>query len=76
MTEKIQTIIVSLLTAALIACFGFMWNLNSALARIEERDLAREKALNEICTKINTIQLDLYDLKDRVIRIETKSQRQ
>ncbi len=76
MNEKLQTIVVSLLTAALIACFGFMWNLNSTLARMEERDLSKEKALNDINAKINIIQLDLYDLKDRVIRIEAKTQRQ
>jgi len=75
MNEKAQTIIVSLLTAALIACFGFLWNLNGTLSRMEERDVTREKALNDINLKINSIQLDLIDLRDRIIRIETKTQK-
>jgi len=71
MNEKIQTAIISILSAGLLGIGTFLWNLNSTLARIEERDIDKTKSIDDLNGKINNIQLDIRDLRDKTIRIET-----
>jgi outer membrane protein TolC len=71
MNEKVQTIIASVLTAAIIGLFTFLWNLNKTLGRMEEREFNTTQSINDINNKINNIQLDVRDLRDKTIRIET-----
>jgi hypothetical protein len=73
--EKLHTFLLSVLTAATIGCFGFMWSLNSTIARLQEHDTETIKSRAETSTKINNIQLDIRDIRERLIRIESKTQK-
>jgi Tfp pilus assembly protein PilO len=73
--DKLHTFLLSVVTAATIGCFGFMWSLNSTIARLQEHDTETIKVRSETSTKINTMQLDIRDIRERLIRIESKSQK-
>lgn len=74
-TDKIQTAIVSIATTGIISCAGFLWKVNSTLAsikeHIQERDVQIDKKINDIQLTNNNIQLDIRELRDKTIRIET-----
>jgi hypothetical protein len=72
-TNNQQTFLLSVLTAATIGSFGFMWNLNTTIARLQEHDTEMIKAREENVTKMNNMQLDIRDIRERLIRIEAKS---
>jgi len=66
-----QTVLATIAASGTIGCFVFLWNLNGTMARMQERDMERAKGMDEINGKINTMQLDIRDLRDKTIRIET-----
>lgn len=70
--EKYLGFILSLLTAILIGCFSFLWKVNGVMVRWEERDMEKTNTINRLQQTVNTIQLDLADLKIATTRIETK----
>lgn len=76
MYEKIITSLLSVATAGVIGCFAFLWNLNSSVSRLQDHDTDNIKAREEWATKTNAIQLNIQDIRERLIRIETKTQRQ
>lgn len=70
--ENYHNFILSLLSALIIGCGGFLWNINAKLARIEERDYDKTNTINDLQLKINSLQLSLFDIRERTIRIEAK----
>lgn len=66
----LQTLLVSVSSAGVIACFAFLWNVNSTLARIQEKQSQETKYREDDRTTINQMQLDIRDLRDRAIRTE------
>ena len=70
--EKYLGFILSLLSAMLIGCFSFLWKVNGVMVRWEERDMEKTNSINRLEQKVNTIQLDVADLKITTTRIETK----
>lgn len=76
MPEKIVTALLSVVTAGTIGCFGFLWNLNSTLARMQERETEAIRIREELRIKINALQLDIRDVRERVIRIESVKDKQ
>ncbi len=71
MPDKLITSLLSIVTAGIIGCFGFLWNLNGTLARMQERETETIRVREEMRTRVNTLQLDMRDVRERVIRIES-----
>jgi hypothetical protein len=76
MPDKLITALLSIITAGVIGCFSFLWNVNSTLARMEERETEAIRIREEMRIKINALQLDIRDVRERVIRIETVNHKQ
>jgi hypothetical protein len=76
MSEKLITSLLSVITAGVVGCFGFLWNLNGTLARMQERETEAIRVREEMRTKVNTLQLDVRDVRERVIRIESVNNKQ
>lgn len=76
MSDKLITTLLSIVTAGVIGCVGFLWNLNSTLARMQERETEAIRVREEMRTRVNTLQLDMRDVRERVIRIESLNGRQ
>lgn len=73
--DKLFTALLSVTTTGIIGCFGFLWKVNIALTRLEEHDTENVRSRDETMIKTNNIQLDLRDVRERLIRLETKNQR-
>lgn len=70
-SEKIQIAIISLATTGIVACCGFLWKSNASLSQIEEHLQLMDKRLDNHELKIDKIQFNVEDAKERLIRIET-----
>lgn len=70
--KKIQTILQSLITAALIGCFKFLWDLNATVASMKSESASRATIVNNVQQGINNLQMDMQDVRGRVIRLETR----
>jgi Tfp pilus assembly protein PilO len=72
LAEKIQTALISIGTTAVVTCCGFLFKVHGSLERIEQSLSDEVRIRNEHQAKINTIQLEVADLKVVTARIETK----
>jgi hypothetical protein len=75
LSEKLITAFLSVITAGIIGCFAFLWNLNGTLARMQERETEAIRVREEMRTKVNALQLDVRDVRERVIRIESLNEK-
>lgn len=73
--EKLPTFLLSIATAGVLGCFGFLWNMNKAITVLQEHDTDNIKARAEQTIRSNNIQLDIRDIRERVIKIEAQNQR-
>lgn len=70
--DKVITALLSIASAGVIGCFAFFWKVNGVMTRLEERDTQNIKAREDQIMKTNSMQLDIRDIRERLIRIETK----
>jgi len=77
MTEKkdswIANILLSIVTASVLGCFAFLWNLNSVATILKDHDLEKQNMINDLNLKMNNLQLNVQEVKERVIRIEAQN---
>jgi uncharacterized membrane protein (DUF106 family) len=64
--KHVQTLLLSFVTAGMIATFGFLWNLNKEMAIMQERDLQKTTTINNLQQNLQKIQSDFQDFKDQV----------
>lgn len=62
--RHVQTIMLSVITAALIACFTFLWNMNAKIAVMEERD-------NQRTQSVITLQNNMTQLQNTMSQLQT-----
>lgn len=70
--KHIQTILLSVITAAIFGGFNKMGNISDSLIRMEEREVQKTQQINTMQTTMNRLQADISDLKDRMTRFEAK----
>lgn len=68
--RRFDTILLSICTAAVLGMFGFLWNMNARMAVTEERDRAKNDVINKMQSDVNTMRLDLQDLKIKVTTLQ------
>jgi cell division protein FtsL len=73
--EKVQTAIISIATTGIISCAGFLWKANASLSQIEEHLQEIDKRMDNHEIKTDNLQLDVRDIRERVIRVETLQKR-
>jgi hypothetical protein len=61
--RHVQTIMLSVITAALIACFTFLWNMNAKIAVMEERDNQKTQNVERLQNSLNILQSDMISVK-------------
>jgi hypothetical protein len=76
LSDKLITAALSIMCAGVTGCFAFLWNLNGTLARMQERETEAIRVREEMRTRVNTLQLDVRDIRERVIKFETLNQKQ
>ena len=73
--DKLSAYLLSILTAGTVACFAFLWNLNSEMAKITQQNIEMARIIDELRIRLNNVQLDTRDIRERLIRLETLNQK-
>ena len=68
--KHIQTILLSVITVAIIGGFNTINNIRESLVRMEERDKMKTEQINNLQSSVNQLQIDVSDLRERVTRFE------
>lgn len=70
--ERFYNVIIGLLSTAIAGLFIFIWDVNSTLAVMKERDDTKTQKIDEMMNKINNIQLTVQEIKEDNIRLKAK----
>lgn len=68
--RHVQTIMLSVITAALIACFTFLWNMNAKIAVMEERDNQRTQSVVQLQQTMTQFQSTMNQLQTDVTTVK------
>lgn len=71
-SDKLQGAILAIATSALLGNFTYLWKLNALATKLEDHDNQKTLAIDALNGKMNNLQLNVQDIKESVIRIETK----
>lgn len=69
--DKFLTAAISVATTGIVGCCVFIWRSNASLSQIEEHLQNIDKRMDNHELKIDNIQVNMADAKERLIRIET-----
>ena len=68
--KHVQTILLSIITAAIMGGFWKITTISDNLIRMEEREKQRVEQSTNMQGSMNKLQVDMTDVKDRLIRLE------
>jgi len=68
--KHVQTILLSIITAAIMGGFWKITTISDNLIRMEEREKQRVDQTTNMQGSMNKLQTDMTDVKDRLIRLE------
>ena len=68
--KHVQTILLSIITAAIMGGFWKITTISDNLIRMEEREKQKAEQTNSMQSSMNTLQQDMTNIKDRLIRLE------
>lgn len=70
--NKFALFLQSVTTAAVLGMFGFLWSMNARMAVAEERDRTKTEVVNKIQTDVNSLRMDVQDLKLKVAQFQVQ----
>jgi hypothetical protein len=70
MVRNVQTILLSMITAGIIALFGFIWNINGQIIEMRTESAFRYKSIEEATSVLKTIEERLNQIETRVSKLE------
>lgn len=65
-------VLMTICTVTVTGTFGFLWQINADFARMQERDLEKDKKIDAIQINVNQARLELQMQKENVIRLDGK----
>lgn len=71
--RNLQTWLLGISSVAAVGAFTFLWNLNRNVGTIEEQNGYGKQQIDRLQQTINNMQLDMRDIRDKVIRLEVKT---
>lgn len=71
--RNLQTWLLGISSLAVVGSFTFLWNLNKNVAIMQEQNQYWKQKVDQLQGAVNTMQLDMRDIRDKVIRLETKN---
>ena len=75
---KLDTILLGVCTSLIIMVLSFVWNLKGDLAVLQDHDGERKttnEKIGNIELKLNEVQLNVVDIKDRLTHIESNQKK-
>lgn len=73
--RNLQTWLLGISSVAAVGAFTFLWNLNKNVGIMQEQNQYGKKQVDQLQGNINNMQLDLRDIRDKVIRLEAKTEK-
>ncbi len=67
----IQTLLLSIITAAVLGSFSFQWSMNRDFGIMQERDRVRSDTEMEWKNDLKELKIDVNELKGKMIRLES-----
>ena len=71
MVRNVQTILLSIITAGIIALFGFIWQINGQIIEMRTESAFRYKSIEETVSVLKSIEERLNQIDNRVSNLET-----
>lgn len=71
--RNLQTWLLGISSVAAVGAFTFLWNLNKNVAIMQEQNMYGKRQNDQLQGAVNTMQLDMRDIRDKVIRLEEKT---
>jgi hypothetical protein len=71
--RNLQTWLLGISSVAAVGAFTFLWNLNKNVAIMQEQNQYGKQKVDQLQNAVNNMQLDIRDVRDKVIRLETKT---
>jgi hypothetical protein len=71
--RNLQTWLLGISSVAAVGAFTFLWNLNKNVAIMQEQNQYGKQKVDQMQGAINTMQLDMREVRDKVIRLEAKT---
>jgi hypothetical protein len=79
LNSKLQSVLLSVISAGIIGCFSFLWNLNATVAKISVDNNGHQRSIDNLQSTINNQRLEAIDdrkelatVKETVIRLEAQ----
>lgn len=72
--KHVQTVLLSIITAALIMGYQSVRSISDRLIRMEEREMLKRDQLTLLEAKLEQVGKDVGDLRSRLIRVESQQQ--
>lgn len=69
--KHVQTILLSIITVAIIGGFNKINSISESLVRMEEREKIKTEQITQMQQSFNKMQNDISDLKDRMTKFES-----
>lgn len=70
--SKAVTVLMTIITGAVLSILGFLWSLNKDFAVLQEKDLEKQNKIDVIQQSVNQVRLDQQELKVNDIRFSAK----
>ena len=71
--RNLQTWLLGISSVVSIGAGTFLWNLNKNVAIMQEQTGYGKQQIDRLQSTINNMQLDMREIRDKVIRLETKT---
>lgn len=71
--KHFQTVLLTLISAAILAGVSRIYTMSESLARMEERDMVKVQQIQNLQESFKAMQNDLKDVQARVIKLESQN---
>lgn len=71
--RNLQTWLLGISSVAAVGAFSFLWNLNKNVAIMQEQNQYWKQKVDQLQGAVNNMQLDMREVRDKVIRLEAKT---
>lgn len=75
MEKHAQTFLLSLLTAATLGCFAFLWKVNGNIIVLQQQSVEGNTDRQRMQSSLNDANIRLVDVRERVVRLEANSKK-
>jgi hypothetical protein len=69
--KRVQTVLLSVITAAVFGLFNFQWTMNRDFGVMQERDRIRSAAEQDWKNDLKEMKIDVSELKGKTIKLQS-----